>query len=57
MSLWKVNDNATQELMTSFYKKWLSGIDKRATFRQSQLELKKKYPGFYYWGAFVMVGE
>ncbi len=57
MSLWSVNDEATQELMTSFYDKWLSGISKREAFRKSQSELKQKYIGFYYWGAFVMVGE
>jgi CHAT domain-containing protein/Tfp pilus assembly protein PilF len=57
MSLWSVSDAATQELMTSFYDKWLSGKTKREAFREAQQELKKKYPGFYYWGAFVMVGE
>jgi CHAT domain-containing protein/Tfp pilus assembly protein PilF len=57
MSLWSVSDAATQELMTSFYDKWLSGKTKREAFREAQMELKKKYPGFYYWGAFVMVGE
>ncbi|MFC2131843.1 tetratricopeptide repeat protein [Bacteroidota bacterium] len=57
MSLWSVSDLATQELMVNFYKKWLSGKDKRESFREAQIELKAKYPGFYYWGAFVMVGE
>jgi CHAT domain-containing protein/Flp pilus assembly protein TadD len=57
MSLWSVNDITTQELMTSFYENWLSGKDKHLAFRKAQLEVKKKYPGFYYWGAFVMVGE
>lgn len=57
MSLWSVSDQSTQELMTVFYDKWLSGRTKREAFREAQIELKKKYPGFYYWGAFVMVGE
>jgi len=57
MSLWSVSDNATQELMTSFYHKWLSGRTKREAFREAQQELKQKYPGYYYWGASVMVGE
>jgi CHAT domain-containing protein/Tfp pilus assembly protein PilF len=57
MSLWTVNDQATQQLMISFYQKVLSGMEKRTAFRETQLELKKEYPEFYYWGAFVMVGE
>jgi CHAT domain-containing protein len=57
MSLWKVNDEATQELMVSFYKHWLAGTSKRAAFLKAQKELKVKYPNPYYWGAFVLVGE
>jgi hypothetical protein len=62
MSLWKVDDNATQELMVAFYKHWLNdaaGTEsiKRAAFLKAQKELKAKYPNPYYWGAFVMVGE
>jgi CHAT domain-containing protein len=57
MSLWSVSDEATQELMTSFYTKWLSGKPKLQAFKDAQLELKAKYPMPYYWGAFVMVGE
>ena len=57
MSLWTVDDNTTQQLMTKFYKKWLSGQTKRQAFIEAQQELKKKYKHPYYWGAFVMVGE
>jgi CHAT domain-containing protein len=57
MSLWSVSDEATQELMVSFYQKWLSGKTKRQAFREAQQELKAKYLQPYYWGAFVMVGE
>jgi CHAT domain-containing protein/Tfp pilus assembly protein PilF len=57
MSLWKVNDETTLELMTSFYTKWLAGKTKRQAFKEAQQELKKKHPEPYYWGAFVMVGE
>jgi CHAT domain-containing protein/Flp pilus assembly protein TadD len=57
MSLWTVNDETTQEMMSIFYKNWLSGKNKREAFKEAQLELKKKYPEFCYWGAFVMVGE
>lgn len=57
MSLWKVNDAATKELMTLFYKYWVhEGIEKHTAFRKAQIELKAKYPQPKYWGAFVMVG-
>ena len=55
MSLWKVNDEATQQLMTTFYSKWLQSGDQTAAFREAQLSLKSKYKDPYYWGAFVMV--
>jgi CHAT domain-containing protein/Flp pilus assembly protein TadD len=57
MSLWKVNDEATQELMTTFYKEWVSGKTKREAFNTAQKKIRDKYKHPYYWGAFVMVGE
>ena len=57
MSLWQVDDAATQELMTTFYSLWLKEGDKHSAFRQAQLALKKKYPEPYYWGAFVLSGH
>ena len=43
-SLWKVNDQTTQELMVSFYENWLGGMSKREAFQQAQAEIKEKYP-------------
>ena len=57
MSLWTVSDEATQELMTTFYKEWLSCKTKRDAFQKAQTILKSKYHSPYYWGVFVMVGE
>jgi CHAT domain-containing protein len=57
MSLWKVDDTATQLLMNYFYTAILKGKPKREALRMAQLELKKLYPNPYYWGAFVIVGE
>jgi CHAT domain-containing protein len=57
MSLWAVNDEVTQELMTSFYRNWLSGKTKSEAFRAAQEQLKEKYKYPYFWGAFVMLGE
>ncbi len=57
MSLWTVNDEATQLLMKLFYEQYLGGKSKREAFRNAQLELKSRLPGFYFWGAFIMVGQ
>ncbi len=57
MSLWKVDDEATQTLMTEFYTALLKGQSKRQAFKTAQVNLKKRFPEPYYWGAFVMVGE
>jgi len=57
MSLWKVNDQATQELMILFYQKFLAGQNKSDALRAAQSELQKKYPDPYYWGGFVLIGN
>lgn len=57
MSLWKVDDEATKELMTAFYKKWVNGQDKVSSFKEAQLEVKAKFSNPVYWGGFVMVGK
>jgi len=57
MSLWKVPDQATQELMTVFYTNWL--VDKqplRAAFLAAQQGMRTKYPNEpYRWAGFVLV--
>ncbi|HYG02253.1 MAG TPA: CHAT domain-containing tetratricopeptide repeat protein [Chryseosolibacter sp.] len=56
MSLWKVDDAATQQLMTNFYTNWIKLGNKQTAFKQAQLQLMAKYKEPYYWGAFVMMG-
>lgn len=56
MSLWKVDDAATQQLMTNFYTNWTKLGNKQKAFKQAQLQLMTKYKQPYYWGAFVMMG-
>lgn len=57
MSLFKVSDQATQELMNIFYRNWIGkGWDKRKAFIEAKKEMMKKRPHPLYWGSFVMVG-
>lgn len=55
MSLWKVDDAATQQLMTTFYSNWMGGMSKAEALKKAQISLKKQFPHPYYWGAFVML--
>lgn len=57
MSLWKVDDQITQQLMTQFYTLLFSGKSKRSAFQEAQSIIRQKHPQPYYWGAFVMIGE
>lgn len=57
MSLWKVDDQATQDFMTTFYQNWVTLGDKYKAFRNTQLAMSKKYDSSYYWGAFVIMGR
>ncbi len=54
LSLWRVPDQETAELMGIFYQKHLEGLDWSEAFRQAQIELSKIYPPFY-WAGFIFV--
>jgi CHAT domain-containing protein len=57
MSLWPVSDEATKDLMIGFYDEWTRSGNLYEAFRIAQLNVKKKYPQAYYWGAFVLSGK
>ena len=61
VSLWRVNDEATAELMKRFYRHML-GKDKlpaAAALRQAQLEMQadKVWHDPYYWAGFILQGD
>ena len=59
MSLWEVNDKATQILMTQFYKNLVSGQSKRQSLLSAQKYLREVEGGKYdkpeYWAAFILL--
>jgi CHAT domain-containing protein len=56
MSMFKVDDEATQKLVLNFYKKWLTTTNMRQSFVDAKKELRVEYPEPIYWGAFMMIG-
>jgi CHAT domain-containing protein len=60
-SLWKVDDEATAELMKRFYQKMLGAEKLRpaAALRDAQVSMweEKRWQSPYYWAAFVLQGE
>jgi CHAT domain-containing protein len=56
MSMFKVDDEATQKLMLKFYQKWLNSGNMRQSFIDAKKELRTEYEEPIYWGAFMMIG-
>ncbi len=56
MSIFKVDDDATQKLILNFYKKWLNSGNLRQSFIEAKKELRVEYPEPIYWGSFMMIG-
>ena len=57
MSLWKVYDDATQKLMTEFYKNYLSGKSKRESLLNAQ-KVVRETQGFEHpenWAGFILL--
>jgi len=57
MSLWKVPDQQTQELMEDFYTRLLQGQPRADALRAAQLTMKARHPEPHYWDAFICQGE
>ena len=57
MSLWAIPSKETTELMTEFYTLMAKGKTKAEALREARLNLMKKKPNPFYWGAFLMVGN
>ena len=57
MSLWKVPDEATHELMVQFYKELQAGRSRIDALRAAQQYVRWSRPDPYYWGAFILQGD
>ncbi|NEN87495.1 MAG: CHAT domain-containing protein, partial [Okeania sp. SIO3H1] len=57
ISLWKVPDSTTSELMIDFYKNLQARQNKAQALRQAILTTMKKYPEPVNWAGFFLVGE
>jgi CHAT domain-containing protein len=59
ISLWKVNDLGTKDLMVSYYKRLMNNVGRSEAVRQTQLEMLQhpKYQHPYYWAAFIPSGD
>lgn len=63
MSLWKVNDYATQLLMVEFYRNYFSGISKIQSLENAQKYVRefhndngdKPFENPYYWAGFILL--
>jgi CHAT domain-containing protein len=59
MSLWQVEDTATQQLMTEFYRRLSNGQGRAEALRQASLTLmrdpSRRHP--FFWGSFIASGE
>lgn len=59
-SLWKVDDEATAQLMTDFYREMFqAGKSPSAALRATQIAMwqQKRWHAPYYWAAFVLQGD
>ncbi|MDY6804190.1 MAG: CHAT domain-containing protein [Cyanobacteriota bacterium] len=57
MSLWKVDDLRTQEMMVGYYQRLKDGMGRSEALRDIQLEMLNKYEYPYYWGSFIPAGN
>ena len=56
MSLWKVSDQATDIMMTSFYQHLMSGCSRHEAFTKAQQEVREgEFSNPYFWASFIML--
>jgi len=56
MSLWSVDDNATKELMISFYEQIKENPNYALALKEAKLKMIEEDMHPFYWGGFVVLG-
>jgi CHAT domain-containing protein/Tfp pilus assembly protein PilF len=56
VSLWRVDDRSTKELMVSFYRQYLEHGNKGLALKRAMAETRKRYPEPKYWAGFTLLG-
>jgi CHAT domain-containing protein len=58
-SLWAVDDEATEALMTAFYRHWQAGLGKAEALQAAQAEVRANplWASPFYWAGFVLNGD
>ena len=57
LSLWMVDDEATNQMMVDFYREMKTGSSLSASLRAAQLRMLKEMPHPFFWSPFVLVGH
>lgn len=57
LSLWMVDDEATDQMMVDFYQETKRGRSLSASLRAAQLKMLKERPHPFFWSPFVLVGH
>lgn len=57
LSLWMVDDEATEQMMVDFYQETMSGRGLSAALRAAQLKMLEEKPHPFFWSPFVLVGH
>jgi CHAT domain-containing protein len=57
MSLWKVPDTETKELMVRFYENLSRGMTRPAALRAAKLQAKSVNGDLFFWAAFICKGD
>lgn len=57
VSLWKVPDKQTAELMALFYEGYVQGLPKNIALKRAQIAMQAKYTQPFYWAGFQLLTD